>query len=473
VRRLLLAALLLLAIPAAARPTYFEVLTETFDFAPGDRLYACGVCHFRWTGTGARNPFGTTVEQQLYLGKPIDEALDIAVAQDPDGDGFTSLAELTTHATLPGYSCANFFDAIDAPADWHTFITPGVASCFEPKDARVAPGALVYTTEADTVESKVVTLFNNGADFAIAVDGVALLPGANAALSIDAPAVPFVLAVGETAEITVTFAPTSFVLGSATLRFATDDPDEPNLDVGIALNAFERTLAQPERRAACLRDLDRAARRYTGAQLLESGRCQTDEARGRACREGARDVALLRAAGKLRTAFGGTRDRACANDGLSPSLIGQDATCGGACGSIALVDFGDLADCLVCRHEEVSDALFAEILGAAPPDPPGVAETAAAGKCAASLVAGARKVVAKSAELLSRCRLANVVAAEPADCDAETAAARTELRAQLAARFDRCRDRAGLTGCFEGGADPACLGEAADAAAAALVEDLF
>ena len=157
-RHLLAALLLLLEAPAAARPTYFDVLTQTFGFAPEDPLYACGVCHYSWTGTGGRNPFGTSVEQQLYLGKTIAQALDAAVAEDPDGDGFISLAELTTHQTLPGYSCTNFFDAIDAPPDWHSFITPGVVSCLEPKDVRVAPAILFFTTEVGTAESQAVTI---------------------------------------------------------------------------------------------------------------------------------------------------------------------------------------------------------------------------------------------------------------------------------------------------------------------------
>ena len=214
-------------------------------------------------------------------------------------------------------------------------------------------------------------------------------------------------------------------------------------------------------------------RRYTKTQLLEETRCSTDEARGRACRAGARDLALLRAEEKLLPYFGGAKDRACAEGGLSPTLIGQDDDCGTGCESIRLVTFPDLAACLVCRHEEVSNDLIAALLGAAPPDQPGVAATAAAGRCAENIATGARKLVAKSQDLLARCRLANVTAAEPVDCAAETSAAREALRADLARRFERCSDTTGLAGCFEGGGDPACLGEAADAAAQTLVDDLF
>ena len=52
---------------ALARPTYFDVFTTRYGITASDRLYACGVCHYKWTGTGARNPFGYAVEQQLYI----------------------------------------------------------------------------------------------------------------------------------------------------------------------------------------------------------------------------------------------------------------------------------------------------------------------------------------------------------------------------------------------------------------------
>ena len=69
---------LLAATPAAARPPYFDALTARYGFAEGDRLFACGVCHYKWEGTGARNPFGASVQQQLYVGKSshVDYFLD-------------------------------------------------------------------------------------------------------------------------------------------------------------------------------------------------------------------------------------------------------------------------------------------------------------------------------------------------------------------------------------------------------------
>ena len=33
------------------------------------------MCHYKWEGTGARNPFGQEVEQQLYIGKTVTQSL--------------------------------------------------------------------------------------------------------------------------------------------------------------------------------------------------------------------------------------------------------------------------------------------------------------------------------------------------------------------------------------------------------------
>jgi hypothetical protein len=464
-----LAAALLTAAPAAARPPYFEALAASFGFGEGDRLYACGVCHYRWEGTGPRNPFGSSVEQQLYLGKPIAQAIQDAGAGDPDGDGFTSLEELATHETLPGYSCANFFDAVGAPSNWHEFVTPGVASCLEPKDVRVAPEAVTFTTFAATSETQAVLVFNNGSDFPIEVTAYGLLPGAHAALSVTGPAAPFTLNTGEHAELGLTFAPTGAAFANATLRIESDDPDEPAVDVSVEAIGVVRPLAAPAVRAACLRDVERAVRRYARLQLRAVLRCQGDEARGVACDAGRRDLELLRAEARLRASLGGVRDRRCAAADLSPTLVGHADQCGGGCAAIELDDFADLADCVVCRQREEADALLGAVLGAAPPDLPPVAPTAGAERCQASLLAGAQKAAGKAQALLGRCALANVTAAEPSDCAAAHAADLAAIAADPAARLARCADTTGLEGCFA--ADPpACLGTAALTAASDLVE---
>lgn len=462
-----------LSAAASARPTYFEVLTSTFGFTEGDRLYACGVCHYKWEGTGARNPFGTTVEQQLYLGKPIAQALQDAVGEDPDADGFTSLDELQTHETLPGFSCANFFDSQDPPADWHTFVTPGVASCLEPKDVRVAPVQLAFSAVVGRPESVPVTVYNNGSTAAIQVTSYGFLPGSPPSLTISGPPPPFSLAYGENAVLEVRFAPETALLAGATLRVASDDPDEPTLDVALTLFAAVRPLASVEKRAACLRDVERESRRYAKKHLAEWVRCQSDEARGLACRAGARDIAIQKAEDALRAVLGGARDRHCAAAGISPTLLGHPDRCGGGCDAIELDEFGDLADCLVCRQGEETAALLAAGLGAAPPDLPPRPASPDAERCQARLLSGVRKAADKAQGLLGRCELDNVTADEPVDCAAANAVAVESASAQVDERFARCKDSAGLGGCFADGGDPACLGDAGVAAAADLVDAAF
>jgi hypothetical protein len=470
--RALLAILLLVAAPAAARPTYFDALMLEFGFGPGDRLYACGVCHFLWTGTGARNVFGTSVEQELYLGKPIAQAIDDAVARDPDGDGFTSFAELATHQTLPGYSCTDYFLASGAPPDWHAYVTPLVASCLEPKDVRIAPASAAFGTDAGDVETSAVTVFNNGSAEPITITSYAFLAGASPALSVDGPTAPFVLAVGETAELVITFAPEGVVASNTALRIASDDPDEPAIDFPVSAFGVVRPLAPAEPRAACLRDVERALARYAKIERREWLRCQGAEAAGKACDLGRRDLALLRAEAALRDALGGARDKRCGSAGLSPALLGLPEACGGGCAT-TLATFGDLATCLVCRERAATDALLEAAVGAAPPDLPPRAGSRVAERCQSGLLADASRAAGKAQTLLGRCALGNVTAAEPADCAAANGDALGALVAKVAGRFARCRDTAGLAGCFAPGDDATCVGESAVSGAASLIDAAF
>ena len=87
--------------PTHARPTYFDTFTTLYGIGGSDNLNACGVCHVKWTGTGARNLFGSAVEQQLYLGKSITQSIIDVEGDDADGDSFTNGAEIMSFMTLP------------------------------------------------------------------------------------------------------------------------------------------------------------------------------------------------------------------------------------------------------------------------------------------------------------------------------------------------------------------------------------
>ncbi|HEX2486509.1 MAG TPA: hypothetical protein VHQ66_14460 [Myxococcota bacterium] len=462
------------AAPGAARPTYFQVLTGKYGFVEGDRLYACGVCHYRWEGTGARNPFGSTVEQELYNGKPISAAIDAAVPLDPDEDGFTSLEELTVHETLPGFSCDNFFESIDPPPDWHTFITPFVPSCLEPKDIRANPVQVVFQTDARSTESQTVTIFNNGKDDPIEVTSYVLGSGAHTALSLSGPPAPFTLEVGETAVLDVTFAPTGAVLAETTIEIDSDDPDEATLLVGLTAIGRVQPLAPPDARSACLDDLDAASRSFAKHHLKEWARCQGDEVGGFVCDAGARDRKLLGASGDLHAAVGGEKDRRCEGADLTPRLVGHEERCGGGCDAIALSDFTGLADCLACRQEEATSEMLAAAVGAAPPDLPPVAGSRDAAKCASNLLKGMQKGIAKAQSLLGRCELENTTAAAPVECTEALGADLEGVRADVDAKLARCKDTTGLAGCYVGPAGTStCLGDAAVAIASDLVDATF
>jgi hypothetical protein len=473
---LLLAALgaLALARPALARPFYFETLVARFGLTEESPVYACGVCHYKWTGTGGRNPFGSSIEQELYAGKSIGAAIEAAVALDPDADGFTSLEELESYETLPGYSCANLFDAVDPPDDWHAFVTPLVLSCFDPKGIRVEPTALSLKADVGESATGSVVVHNSGKDDPIEVSSYQLLasvPG----LGVEGPAVPFTVPVGQKVALTLRFEPEAASLVTTALRIESDDPDPEDARIDVAVSVLGRIqpLASAEKRAACLRDVDKQMRRFTGRHLAEWSRCQGDEAAGVACDGGARDRRLLDAASGLHRVIGGARDARCDAANITPLLLGQPEVCGGGCGAIELGDFTDLADCLVCRQEEETRKMLGAALGAAPPDLPPVAAQKDAMQCARRILKALEKGIARTQKLLGACELANVAREEPLDCKAALAADLGAVAAGVDARLARCKDTTGLAGCYAGDGDATCLGAAAVAIGSTLVDAEF
>jgi hypothetical protein len=244
-----LSAVVCLLSPAAAlaRPNYFATFTSLYGLSEGQDLYNCGVCHRRWEGTGARNPYGTAIEQQLYVGKFITDAILDVEDDDTDGDGYTNVDEITVHGTLPGYSCANYTLVINPPPNFQSLITPGVPSCLEPKDVLITPELFAFFTEVNKVSTLPVTVANNGTDDPITVSAYSLLPGSHAALSVDGPSLPIVIPVGQTATLDVIFAPTATGLVKGTLRVTTDDPDETDVDIALSGIGYVKNLAPGSR----------------------------------------------------------------------------------------------------------------------------------------------------------------------------------------------------------------------------------
>jgi len=248
--------------PILARPLYFNNFTNLYGLVEGDDLYACGVCHFRWEGTGARNPYGFAIEQQLYIGQPILSAVMAVEGDDTDLDGFTNLAEITTHGTLPGYSCDNFADADNPPANFQSLITPFVPSCLAPMDLLITPGSPAFLTEVGGQDVEALDLGNDGTDFPITVSTIQFLAGSDPALSWSGPTPPVVIPVGASATLAVSFAPATSVAVVTTLRVTSDDPDQPTMDIGMTGLGIVLPRAPADQRAACLRVADKRARVY-------------------------------------------------------------------------------------------------------------------------------------------------------------------------------------------------------------------
>jgi hypothetical protein len=463
------AVLVLGAVPALARPLYFDNFTALYGFGPGDDLYACGVCHRNWAGTGARNQYGSAIEQQLYIGKTILDAMQFVELDDADGDGFSNVDELTVHGTLPGYSCGNFEDAIDPPANFQSLITPMVASCLEPKDIKVDPPAINFVTEVDAQDSATVTIFNNGTDFPITVSSAALLPGP-ASITATGPVPPIVIPVGGSATIDVTFAPTVSLNVAATLRIDSDDPDEPTIDVPISGLGIILPLAPADARSACLSRIDKQMRKYTKAHTNEWARCFADEVRGRACDTGRRELKIQKAEAALRAFVGGDKDRECAANSLSPVLLGLSPACPAPCDGITATNIDGLVDCLVCTQEASTATLLTEGFGVMPPDLPPSVPSSAAASCQKSIGSAMSKGVQKVQKILARCELENIGAASAVVCVSAHGAELTEIGAGVDSAAARCADTSGLQSCvFQMGADPTCLGDTAVSLGSAIV----
>jgi hypothetical protein len=468
------AAVVLLASDGWARPQYFDAFRTKYSIMTGDNLDACGVCHFNWQGTGARNPFGSTVEQQLYIGKSIDQSLTDVEGMDPDGDAFTSIDEILAQ-TLPGYSCANFQQAINPDPDWHSFITPGVPSCLEPLDIRVTPLTVTVLTEVGDVDVTTITIFNNGTDFPVDVSSYSFLAGTPAAFSAVGPTPPFSIPVGGTATIDIEFAPVIPVVANGTFRIESNDPDEAQLDIPLGGFGFLKNLAPADARATCRAWIDRQESKYARTVLREWSRCYQDEVFGFACDTGRRDLKIASAAEKLRATVGGAKDKRCAGAGLTASLIDLPLTCGGGCSTISTATLSGFADCLICRTDEARDDLLRDGLGTAPPDlPPNTLVDPVVRACQKKLLKSAQKGLGKVQKLLGPCETANITAVTPVDCVDTSSSELDAIGDKVDATIGKCGDSTGMLGClFDPMPDPQCLGDSAEAIGGNLIDQVY
>ncbi len=459
--------------PASARPSYFEQLKSRYSIADDTNLDACGVCHYRWTGTGQRNPFGQAVEQRLYVGLTVEQSLEAVENLDSDSDGFLNVDELVTWMTLPGYNCTNFIDAVGAPLGYDTYITPMVDSCLDPLDIRLDRDAISGFAVVQESEQFVVTVINNGSEDILTISDYGFATG-DASLSVDGPVAPFDIPVGGTEELTITFAPTVSGLLTDTLEIDSNDPDEATVTVSISMTGIPDLSASPSVQAACYRQISKSALKYSKKHLASWVGCYQDEINGVACNSGARDVATGSEVVRLEAAIGGDKDTSCKGAGLFPTNLRFYSTCGGSCDYLSVDTIADIATCYECRQDEGMLATLAAALGTSPPDLPPNTLSGEAAKCQKRISKAVEKGIGKLAKTLAQCELESVINDDDTDCTAANAEAIAKLKSKTDSVVDKCKDTTGLIGCrFEDMPVATCLGDAVESIATDLVDAMF
>lgn len=138
--------LLLAGVTEARNPVRRSFFTDAYPQTQGSVLDDlpsstghCGLCHYAFGGGGARNPYGSAIEDGLLGGLDNLQAILAAGPIDSDGDGFaseTEIADTVNYAntpTFPGYSDDNVGLATGVDqADLVGILTPSTGLDLDP-----------------------------------------------------------------------------------------------------------------------------------------------------------------------------------------------------------------------------------------------------------------------------------------------------------------------------------------------------
>jgi hypothetical protein len=158
---------------ALARPNIKEAFFDVYPDAVGSVIYTvpsqpdhCGVCHYSFTGGGPRNPYGALLEATLpdYPNNPNGrrQAVMAIETQDADGDGFSTLIEVTDTVnfsntpTFPGLTPGNVGNVSEVDvSEIQAYLVPSSGGDDTPPDVTViAPdgGETLIGNTATTVQ---------------------------------------------------------------------------------------------------------------------------------------------------------------------------------------------------------------------------------------------------------------------------------------------------------------------------------
>ena len=109
-------------LPVLAYNTYLDNYNATHN-TQGTRLSTCGLCHYNFNGGGARTPYGEDYRLNNY------DAANI-LTLDSDGDTYTNAEEAAANVlTIPGLSCNNLSNVLNAPANVADYVNPANLGC--------------------------------------------------------------------------------------------------------------------------------------------------------------------------------------------------------------------------------------------------------------------------------------------------------------------------------------------------------
>ncbi|MHC4913241.1 MAG: hypothetical protein ACYTE5_09610, partial [Planctomycetota bacterium] len=145
------------------RDAFFEVYPNAVGTTIEDvnsQANHCGACHFEFAGGGPRNPYGQLLEAELpnWGNKQKDRAVEAIENQDPDGDGYSTLTEVTDVTT--------FGNTPTFPG-----LTPSNMGSVTGVDVTEIQTHLIPSAGADTTPPTVAVIVPNGGETYIANDG--------------------------------------------------------------------------------------------------------------------------------------------------------------------------------------------------------------------------------------------------------------------------------------------------------------
>lgn len=248
---------------------YPDAIGTTIETVPTHPNH-CGVCHYQFGGGGPRNPYGQRLEAELpnWPNNQKEQAVLAIQNEDPDGDGFSTLTEVTDITT--------FGNTPTFPG-----LTPANVGNVSAVDVAEIQGHLVPSTGGDTTPPTVTVAFPNGAELLVANTGTTVQWTATDAggvaaidiyLSLDGGATFKPIALGLTNSGNHTWFPANRPTAQALIRVvATDNSFNEGADESDSVFEIESPLGGLV--PTTLRDFDQP-----GSQPFEAGILNPPEA---------------------------------------------------------------------------------------------------------------------------------------------------------------------------------------------------